>query len=112
MPAMDTAETDDMLSMLLDSAGAFLADRHDLRRLRLGAQASSHPVDPAIWRQMAELGWLGLGLPEGLGGAGLPLHTGAALCERLGTRPSAGAAHCLRYHPRCAARRLRGRPAA
>ena len=28
---------------------------------------------PALWKQMADLGWLGLALPEEYGGQGLPI---------------------------------------
>jgi alkylation response protein AidB-like acyl-CoA dehydrogenase len=81
---MITSESDEMLQMLLDSADAFLVDRHKIGRLRIGADPVDTIVDPAIWQQMAELGWLGLGLPESMGGAGLPFACAAALCERLG----------------------------
>jgi len=42
----------------------------DLARA-MEADALGYP--PELWRQMAELGWLGLGLPEAYGGQGLPL---------------------------------------
>jgi alkylation response protein AidB-like acyl-CoA dehydrogenase len=75
---------DEILAMLLDSAGSFLDERHDLARLRISDQLLGSAVDPIVWRQMAELGWLGLGLPEELGGTGLGLACAAALCEHFG----------------------------
>ena len=37
---------------------------------------------PALWKKMADLGWLGLALPEGYGGQGLPLtYMGLILVE-------------------------------
>ena len=37
---------------------------------------------PALWKQMADLGWLGLALPEQYGGQGLPLaYMGLILVE-------------------------------
>jgi alkylation response protein AidB-like acyl-CoA dehydrogenase len=78
------SDSDEMLQMLLDSADAFLADRHKIDRLRIGADAAETVVDSEIWKQMANLGWLGLALPKSLGGAGLPFAYAASLCERLG----------------------------
>ena len=39
---------------------------------------------PALWRQMAELGWLGLAMPEEYGGQGLPLTYLGLVMEELG----------------------------
>ena len=39
---------------------------------------------PALWRQMAELGWLGLAIPEEYGGQGLPLTYLGMVMEELG----------------------------
>ncbi len=68
--------------MLRESAAA-VADRIDLTRVR--AQRFRQPgFDRAVWRQMAELGWLGLRLPEERGGAGLGMAELIALAEELG----------------------------
>ena len=39
---------------------------------------------PALWRQMADLGWLGLAIPEEYGGQGLPLTYLGLVSEELG----------------------------
>jgi alkylation response protein AidB-like acyl-CoA dehydrogenase len=39
------------------------------------------------WQGMAELGWLGLALPESLGGTGLGLTEAAVLAEEFGRQP-------------------------
>ena len=39
---------------------------------------------PALWRQMADLGWLGLAVPEEYGGQGLPLTYLGMVMEELG----------------------------
>ncbi len=39
---------------------------------------------PGLWRQMAELGWLGLAMPEEYGGQGLPLTYLGLVMEELG----------------------------
>src|SRR3954454_19159434 len=42
------------------------------------------PWDPASWRELAELGWLGVSVPEEHGGAGLGFLEEAVLIEELG----------------------------
>ena len=39
---------------------------------------------PELWRQMADLGWLGISLPEAHGGQGLPLTYLGIIIEELG----------------------------
>ena len=39
---------------------------------------------PALWQQMADLGWLGLAIPEQYGGQGLPLTYMGLVMEELG----------------------------
>jgi alkylation response protein AidB-like acyl-CoA dehydrogenase len=39
---------------------------------------------PELWRQMAQLGWLGMSLPESLGGQGLPLTYLGIIMEEMG----------------------------
>jgi alkylation response protein AidB-like acyl-CoA dehydrogenase len=39
---------------------------------------------PALWRQMADLGWLGLAMPEEFGGQGLPLTYLGLVVEEIG----------------------------
>ena len=39
---------------------------------------------PALWQQMADLGWLGLAIPEEYGGQGLPLAYMGLVMEELG----------------------------
>lgn len=42
------------------------------------------PFDRDLWQHMAELGWLGLALPESLHGSGLGLQEAALLAQRCG----------------------------
>jgi alkylation response protein AidB-like acyl-CoA dehydrogenase len=69
--------------LLRDSARRFLEARCPASEVRrLGDDPLGH--DPKLWRDMAELGWLGLVLPEEHGGAGLGhLHL-ALLLEEMG----------------------------
>ncbi len=39
---------------------------------------------PELWRQMAQLGWLGMSLPESLGGQGLPMTYLGIIIEEMG----------------------------
>jgi alkylation response protein AidB-like acyl-CoA dehydrogenase len=43
-----------------------------------------------VWRQMADLGWLGLLVPEALGGSGLGLIDLVVVCEEMGKLPLPG----------------------
>jgi len=73
--------TDDTLRMLDDAAAAFA--RPDAQRTR-AARDQHHGCDPAVWREMAGMGWLAATLPEARGGLGLGLRAGAAIAQRLG----------------------------
>ena len=44
--------------------------------------ASGHT--PALWKKMAEVGWLGLIIPEEYGGAGMNFRDLSILCEEMG----------------------------
>lgn len=79
--AKETA--DDEIRLLAESADAFLARRHSLRRAR-ERRFAEPGHDVMLWREMAELGWLGLALPEAVGGAGLGFRPLVALLEGLG----------------------------
>jgi alkylation response protein AidB-like acyl-CoA dehydrogenase len=65
------------------TAHDFLASRFKSERMREIA-ASADGTDPDGWRQMAELGWTGLALPEEWGGQGLGIVDLAVLFEEMG----------------------------
>ncbi|HEX5713099.1 MAG TPA: acyl-CoA dehydrogenase family protein [Solirubrobacterales bacterium] len=65
------------------TAHDFLAARFKSERIREIA-ASEDGVDPEGWREMAELGWAGLALPEEWGGQGLGIVDLAVLFEEMG----------------------------
>lgn len=69
--------------MIRDSAGAVCPPGGDLGRIRaLRFTEAGH--DPAVFRQMGELGWIGLRLPEEAGGIGLGMVECCALAEEMG----------------------------
>ena len=65
------------------TAHDFLAARFKSERMREIA-ASDDGLDPDGWREMAELGWAGLALPEEWGGQGLGIVELAVLFEEMG----------------------------
>jgi len=77
------AERLEFIRMTRDSAAAIAPRDGDLRRVRALPYASPG-FDPAVWRQIAKLGWIGLRLPEEVGGAGMSMAESVALYEELG----------------------------
>ena len=73
--------TDDTLRMLRDSAADFATlDAARVRRLR----GTDPGFERAVWREMAEMGWLGVLIPEEHGGLGLNVAAAAIILEQLG----------------------------
>jgi len=69
--------------ILQKSAADFLrahCPRERVRRLDEGEEKH----DPGLWRKMADLGWMGLLLPEDYGGTGLSFVHMAVLMEEMG----------------------------
>ncbi|HEY1706338.1 MAG TPA: acyl-CoA dehydrogenase [Trebonia sp.] len=56
-----------------------------------GTGGTAAPADPGpVWKQIAELGWLGLHLAEEHGGSGFGLAEAAIVAEGLGAAPAPG----------------------
>lgn len=72
------------LTMLEESADALLAKHGGPDRVRVHRQQNPG-FDRAIWREMAEAGWLGVLVPEAQGGLGLGHLELCVLAERLGS---------------------------
>jgi len=70
---------------IVDTTASFLDDVLPIERLRTGDTQASRP-DDGLWRQMAELGWFGLTIPESSGGVGLSLVEEVLLLRELGRR--------------------------
>ena len=79
----------DESSMLLDSARSFCRDQWPIARVReqLGA---SEALPASDWQQMADLGWLGLAVPERYGGSGFGLGAAAVISECMGRQLVSG----------------------
>jgi len=77
------ADTHDRLRLVRDSAAAIVPrDKgpQRVRPLRFGQPG----FDPALWKQMCELGWAGLRVPEARGGTGLDVAALCAVAQQLG----------------------------
>ena len=70
------------LRLIRDSAAA-IAPRGDVRRVR-PLRTSELGYDPAVLRQIGEMGWIGLRVPEAAGGAGLGMAELCVVAEELG----------------------------
>src|SRR5215218_9737119 len=78
----DEIEGDNELHRLLRDSAATFAKRGGLPRIR--ALRGTRPgIDRAVWAQMAEQGWLGILVPEELGGQGLGFGEMAVVVEEL-----------------------------
>lgn len=78
---MDFVLTEDQ-QMIADSANDWLAHHYDLRQRAASLQRDGG--NPAVWQAMAELGWLGLALPEDAGGMALGTLEAGLLAQALG----------------------------
>ncbi len=73
----------DAQRMLADSVAAFISRESDTRRIR--AWRDKEPgFDRALWRRIAEQGWLGILIPESYGGLGLGFSEMRIVAEKLG----------------------------
>ena len=72
-------------ALLRAEARRFLAERLPMKELRKLADAGVG-FDRALWKELAQLGWVGLVLPESHGGAGLGWLHLAILMEEMGRR--------------------------
>lgn len=71
------------LRMIKESAGGISPRKGDLKRIR-ALRFTEPGFDRATWREMCEMGWLGLLLPEDDGGSGLGAREFCGLAEELG----------------------------
>src|SRR6267142_1217789 len=79
---MDFSFTPDQ-TLLKNSARAFLDEHCKPASVRL-LWDDPRGESEAMWKEMAQLGWLGLSLPEEHGGSGLGMVETAILLEELG----------------------------
>ena len=75
--------------MLEQSVRGFM-ERRALRNKIVALQRSELGYEPETWKTIAELGWLGLLIPEQYGGGGGSLTDAAVLYQELGRGPLPG----------------------
>ncbi|WP_123632142.1 acyl-CoA dehydrogenase family protein [Salinisphaera orenii] len=76
-------DSQDERRMLADSVAGFAGEGRGIARARrLKAEAAG--LDRAAWSEMADLGWLGILVPEAAGGLGLGVGELAVVAEGLG----------------------------
>lgn len=83
MPLIMLDDPENTLAMLRESV-AVMAARNDGAAILRRRRSAGTDMDLQVWRDMAQAGWLGLALPEELGGAGLGTAELAVLAESLG----------------------------
>ena len=79
--------------MLQDSARRFMEDKAPLNALRAATKGTEDPYlgdertghyNPDAWKEMVELGWTALAVPEEAGSVGMNLITAVAVAEEIG----------------------------
>jgi alkylation response protein AidB-like acyl-CoA dehydrogenase len=80
---MDFILNDDQ-KMLVDTVTSFTKKESPVDRVRK-IRESDIGWDRNVWRHMGELGWLGVALPESVGGIGGSFLDAGLIIERLGT---------------------------
>lgn len=73
----------DEQKLLRDEARRFLRESASFEQCRKHLDSGAH-YDRVLWSRMAELGWLGIGIPESHGGLGLGPLDLCVLMEELG----------------------------
>ncbi|MEX0767451.1 MAG: acyl-CoA dehydrogenase family protein [Microthrixaceae bacterium] len=85
MDLLPTEEQDEIITTVRSQLERNF-DLHALAQL----DGASSVVDSSLWKQCAELGWFGLGLPEALGGVGYTLAEEALLFAEIGSHAAPG----------------------
>ncbi len=71
--------------LIAKTANDFVAEQSPVARMRaLRDDADPVGYSRALWKEMAELGWVGIPLPESVGGAGMGLAELVVVVEALG----------------------------
>lgn len=97
-----TEDRDEGVRMIRDSAAGIAPRTGDFRRIR-ALRFTEPGFDRVVFREMCQMGWLGLMIPEDAGGSGLGVREFCALTEELGAslipEPLIGAAMAARLLP-------------
>jgi alkylation response protein AidB-like acyl-CoA dehydrogenase len=77
-------ELSDDQKLLVETVANFTKKESNVERFRK-LRKTELGWDRATWKQMGELGWLGVPFPESVGGAGMSFQEAALILEQLGT---------------------------
>ncbi len=80
---VDPVDRTDERRLLQESVASFVGRTGGASRAR-ALRGCSPSFDRSLWREMADLGWLGVTVPELYGGLGLSLSEMAVIAEELG----------------------------
>lgn len=80
---------DEDQAMIMDVAREFCREKSPMSAVRALLDSPSG-YDRAIWGEMVDLGWLGIALPEDIGGSGLGISHTVAIVEAMGRFMLAG----------------------
>jgi len=70
-------------AMLLDVAREFCRDKSPIAAVRAQLETDTG-FDPEVWKQMVDLGWPGIALPEACGGSGMGVASVVPVMEAMG----------------------------
>lgn len=73
----------DEQKLLVDSVATFVKKQSPVTRAR-ALREDPRGFSPEVWKQMAELGWVGMSLPESVGGLGGSFIDACLILEQLG----------------------------
>jgi len=79
-----TFTLNDEQRLLKDAARAFCSEQAPVSRLRKERNEKKNGRDPELWREMAQMGWAGIIVPEEYGGSGLGYVGLGAVLEETG----------------------------
>ena len=89
---MDTTFTEEQ-EILRKAAADFLAKEVPESKVR-ETEDSESGFDPELWKGMADLGWMGLAIPEEYGGMGMTFQDLSIILEEMGKNVTPGPFFC------------------
>lgn len=81
--AVDTIRFSEQQKMILDSARSFCEDSSPIEKVRQLIE-SSQGFEDRVWKQIVELGWIGITAPEDFGGSQLGIESLVPIVESMG----------------------------
>ncbi|MBU3652210.1 MAG: acyl-CoA dehydrogenase, partial [Limnohabitans sp.] len=82
---MFTPSDTELIQSFADSARVWLSERSPLSRWR--ASYAGPRLDPTLWRDMAQMGWFSITVPQAQGGLGLGLDCLGTVLREVGRHP-------------------------